>query len=83
MISAHVPLIASADYETFRTIINEMPKTFAQWQHLRSQNIAKYISNGWQAVNVEVDPHEFARYCHATTVVTNDERPMSAAMERR
>jgi hypothetical protein len=71
MITACVPLIIPANYQAFRTIINDMPETFAQWQYLRSQNVAQIHSSGWETVDVEVDPHEFARYCNTTNSPRN------------
>jgi hypothetical protein len=62
-----VPLIRRQDYEAFRGIpTRNLPDTFDQWQYKHAEQAAHITGGGHIAEYIEIDPQEFADFCHAT-----------------
>ena len=67
MAGQFIPIIANQDYETFRRILDpHLPNTYEKWLDLVDQMTGDNISRGRASKPIELNPHEFSRYCEAT-----------------
>jgi hypothetical protein len=64
MDSTVLPIIASKDYEAFRTILKaDIPDTFDKWLDLRAEWRAIHVERGGGSViDIKLDPDQFSRY---------------------
>ncbi|HUN27967.1 MAG TPA: hypothetical protein VMU67_16820 [Steroidobacteraceae bacterium] len=67
----YLPKFAPEDFESFRSIMkNEIAPTFQEWLERRREQIAHYSSD-WAIVEVKVNAHEFAAFCHSKSTAAN------------
>jgi hypothetical protein len=60
----------SAHYDSFRRILKgQIPDTLQEWEHLRAKQAAQHYGHSF--IDIEVNPDEFARHCHATNTPNN------------
>ena len=64
-------VISRENYESFRRLLNDAPKTFDEWEHKSRQDAAHIESSGNSIVYFDIDPDEFAADCRATGAPTN------------
>ncbi len=58
------PLIRREDFEAFRRVMKgEFPATFEKWHYLRLKEVSDEQGAGQTAVDVQIDPDEFAEFC--------------------
>ena len=59
-----LPFIAEKDYEAFRPIIREdFPDTYDEWLKRHAQEKLERRGRGHTVKDIEVSPHEFAKFC--------------------
>jgi hypothetical protein len=59
-------VITAENYEAFRRVLKDAPKTFDEWNHLRTKDLAYIEGGGGTVVYVDINPDEFAADCRAT-----------------
>jgi hypothetical protein len=63
---AYLPRISEQNYESFRSIIQDAPAAFNEWQHHLARKALDLSVKGWRVESVELDPDEFKRDCDLT-----------------
>jgi hypothetical protein len=67
-----IPKISQHDYDAFRRLIStDLPKSYMEWLRLMEQ--ARLENEGRQIIvrTIEINFHEFARYCWAKRCAYN------------
>jgi hypothetical protein len=66
MMSVCYPKIRPTDYALFRGVLDrDLPASYDEWFDLARKEMRGITVNGDAPIEIEVDPDEFARYCHA------------------
>ena len=66
MITALIPRLTEQNYESFRAILSDAPKTHKEWVFHVSIKATDLSSKGFKVESVDVDAYEFKRYCKTT-----------------
>jgi hypothetical protein len=77
------PIIRPDYYNAFWRLANgDLPDTYDEWLKIHSDRRLKRRQRGEVVIDVEVYPHEFARYCEAHNVACNLESLGDFAMHK-
>ena len=78
-----IPIIRPADYETFRSILNnEIPDTYEEWVQNYAKVTQEFLARSEPHRGVQVDPHEFIRFCRSCNAVPGVESLGEFAVEK-
>jgi len=85
MTIVYYPKLRPADYDAFQAVLHpDLPNTYNEWFDLARKEMREIIVNGDTPIDVEIDPHEFAQYCHTTrSARTLDSLKQCVAQKRR
>ena len=72
MATVFIPMIAQADYESFRRVLNrDLPDAYDKWLHLAAKMSEDNGSKGGISKLVQVNPVEFTRFLRAAGADAN------------
>ena len=65
--AVYYPKIRPTDYDAFRSVLHpDLPNTYNEWLDLAREQMRQIIlTRAGNPIEVEINPHEFAVYCHS------------------
>lgn len=78
-----LPLIHAVQYDAFRSLLgDDLPNTYDEWLQLHANEKRERSMVGFDVREIQVDPHEFARYCGARGIAADGLRLLHFAAEK-
>jgi hypothetical protein len=78
-----LPIIRRHDYDTFRSLDGfDLPDTYDEWFNLHTNEKRERNQAGFDVVEVEVNPSEFARFCRARGGRAQGQRLLDFTIEK-
>jgi hypothetical protein len=71
MATKFIPAIAPSEYPSFRLILDELPRSYAEWLQNAKKVSLEHDATGGTSERVGVVSAEFVRYCKVTRTDRN------------
>lgn len=83
MATVYYPKLSPANFHALRSGPDlNLPDTYNEWLNLSRKQMREIILAGDSPIEIEIDPDEFARFCHTLRAARTFDRLLQFAAEK-